>query len=177
MTYGVTILSAWLLADFLTGLGHWAEDKLLKQPSRFRFLEGIRLDNELHHRLPAAFLRLSWWKNINTTCAITCPLALILFLVGAPKVVCLAAFFASFANLVHRFAHLPPARLNAPIKLLQAVGLFPTFKHHWVHHADANGLIEKQNTTGRYCPLTCWLNPILDRSGFWRVMDRLFAPT
>lgn len=102
------------------------------------------------------------------------PGAIILFLIGCPTVIWLAVFFASFGNAVHRFSHTPKSKLNPFIKLVQKTGLFISFEHHNVHHFDEHGPIRKENTTGRYCPMTNWLNPLLDKSGFFRLLERIF---
>lgn len=164
----MTILLAWLLADFLTGLVHFAQDRLLLNPSRFLFINQIKLDNDLHHAKPAAMTRFSMWENINTSVPFTVPIAGGLFLLGCPTVIWLAIFFASFGNLVHRFAHMPKKKVHPLIRMVQWTGLFITFDHHHVHHFDENGVIKKEDTAVRYCPMTNWLNPILDKlKVFW----------
>jgi len=169
----VNILLAWLLADFITGLIHWAEDKFLNNPSRIKFLETVRLDNDLHHDRPAAICSFSWWENINTTAPITIPLAMVLWYLNAPEVIWLAAFFATFANLVHRWGHERQSKLNPVIKYLQRTGLFISFRHHAVHHYDDNGVIEKKDTSKHFCPMTNWLNPALDKIRFFKFLEHV----
>lgn len=168
----MTILSAWLLADFLSGIGHWYEDKMLK-PHWYGFLDNIQKDNELHHNNPTFMLRNSWLDNISTTCVITLPLTAILFGVGAPTVLTLGVFFASFANLIHRFSHTPKFKRPRLVRFLQATGLFCSADQHLRHHFDSNGLIKKENSQLCYCPMTSWLNPILDKMRFFAMLERL----
>lgn len=172
MIFVVTVLSAWLLADFLTGIAHWAQDKVLVKATGIKFLDEIKRDNDRHHSSPGTLLRHTYWENVNTSVPLTIPICLGLIWLGAPQVLWLAVFFASFANIVHRLAHEPKLKLHPAVRWMQDTGLFISYDHHWVHHADADGLIEKQNTTVRYCPMTNWLNPILDRIGFWRLLER-----
>jgi hypothetical protein len=54
----VTVLFAWLLADFISGLVHWWEDRAMLSESRFPFINGVRLDNERHHKNPGNWLRI-----------------------------------------------------------------------------------------------------------------------
>lgn len=171
----LTVLLAWLLADFMSGIIHWAEDKMLNTPQRFKFLEAVRKDNDLHHLHPTAMTRWSLWENINTTAVITIPLTLLLLLIGAPMILWLGVFFATFANIVHRFAHLPRHKVGWVFRYLQYVGLFLSLDHHARHHWDESGLIPKKETTQRYCPMTNWLNPILDRLQFFRFLEYLFV--
>lgn len=169
----LTVLGAWLLADLLTGIVHWAQDKLLVSESRFSILNDIKADNDLHHAKPAAMIRYSWWENINTSVPYAWPVALVLFLVGAPMLIWLVVFFGSFANLIHRFSHLPKGKLNWFLRFMQRTGLFISVDHHKEHHFDKNGVVRKENTTGKYCPMTNWLNPWLDLIGFFSALERL----
>lgn len=171
MTAVLTVLGAWLLADFLTGIAHWAQDKLLNFEPKNTWLRGVKADNDLHHAKPAAMLRFSWWENINTSAPYGWPLALILALFGVPMLIWLTVFFATFANLVHRFSHVPKGKLNRFLKLMQWTGLFISVDHHKAHHFDRNGVVRKEDTMIRYCPMTNWLNPALDAVRFWSALE------
>lgn len=169
----MTILFAWLLADFFTGLIHWAQDRLLVKETRFAFLNTIKADNDLHHDRPAAMVHLSMWENINTSAPYAWPLAAVCFIIGFPMIVWLTILFASFGNLVHRFAHMPKGRVPRPIRWLQRTGLFISFDHHHMHHFDDEGVIEKENSKIRFCPMTNWVNPVLDYVRFFRFLERI----
>jgi hypothetical protein len=167
----MVLLYAWLLADFISGLVHWAEDRVLLNETRFKFLNQIKADNDLHHKRPAALTQFSLWENINTSAYFAWPLALVLLLAGAPNVITLAVFFASFGNAVHRYAHMPKAKVPRLIRLFQRTGFFISFDHHTRHHFDENGRIEKEDTTIRYCPMSNWVNPILDKVRFFYFLE------
>jgi hypothetical protein len=85
----VTILAAWLLADFVGGLLHWVEDRLLVRPSRFQWLRKIQLENTRHHQSPAAMLKLSWYGNIRQTLPASNIVAMALIALGAPLLIVL----------------------------------------------------------------------------------------
>lgn len=169
----MVILYAWLLADFLTGIVHWAQDKLLLRETGVRFLDRVKLDNDLHHAKPAQLTRYTLWQNMNTSAIAAWPAALGLFLIGAPTVLWLAAILGSFANIVHRYAHTPRARIPRWIRFMQWTGLFISGSHHNQHHFDSNGLVRKEDSTGKYCPMSNWLNPILDHSRFFLGLERI----
>lgn len=169
-----TLLFAWLLADFVTGIAHWVQDRLLFKPTKFKFLNDIKTDNDLHHSRPTAMLKHTAWQNINTSVPLALPAAALFFVLGAPTVFWLAAVLGAFANLIHRFAHTPRSKLNPVIRFLQDTGLFISGEHHNVHHFDENGVIKKEDTTVRYCPMTNWLNPVLDRIGFFGFLNWVF---
>ncbi len=164
----MTLLFAWLLADFVAGIAHWVQDRFVH---RGPFYEA----NELHHLKPAALCRLSYWENINSTLLVTLPLAALLALVGAPAVVTLAALLASFANLVHRWSHDVPSRVPRLARAAQRVGLFSSREQHLRHHFGDKKILSRADAFECWCPLTDWLNPLLDRVGFFRGLDLIFG--
>lgn len=170
----LTVLSAWLLADFFAGVVHWAQDKFLNEPTKYAFLNSIRADNDLHHDWPAAMAQLTLWQNLNTSAPPAWAAAAVLWAWSAPAVVWLAMVFAGFGNAVHRFAHMPKGKVPAMIRGLQWAGLFISADHHRGHHFDADGLmLPKKWASQRYCPMTNWLNPALDRIRFWKFAEWL----
>ncbi len=164
-----SIVGAWMFADFITGVVHWAQDKLLDIETAFDLLNTFKDDNDLHHARPAAMLRFTWWENMQASAMFAWPTSLVLLLVGAPLWLWLGIFFSGFGNAVHRYAHTmrPPYWIDC----LQRAGLLCTFRHHMPHHMDAGGLIPKERSTKRYCVMSMWLNPILDGTRFWYAMN------
>jgi ubiquitin-conjugating enzyme E2 variant len=67
-------------------------------------------------------------------------------------------------NEIHRLAH-RPALAGPLIKTLQEIGVIQSPRHHCGHH--------REPTDTRYCILTDWLNPILDRLRFWSALEHL----
>jgi hypothetical protein len=170
----MTILLAWLLADFISGVAHWFEDHVLDERFAFAPLKGIHVDNQLHHRKPAEMLKNSLWGNINTSAPYAWAAAIALFFAGAPTIIWLSVFFVSFVNLTHRWAHMPPAKLNPAVKFMQWTGLFIDMRQHNKHHIVGRKLAEKENSRRCYCAMTSLLNPVLDRIGFWRMLAVIF---
>lgn len=172
---GLEILVAWLLADWITGFFHWFEDRYLDENKAIDFWHEIAADNALHHRKPTAMCLLSWWENIRQAAAIAWPIAAILCLVGLPIWLWLTFVFAAFGNLIHRFSHEPKRKLGWFVRAMQLCGIFISHEHHFKHHYWDNGtrVDPKWNASRAYCPMTNWLNPILDRLGFWWGLERL----
>ncbi len=158
----MTILLAWMLADLLSGIGHWYQDKMLVGESRFAFLNLLKEGNDLHHAKPLAMLKESLWGNINSTIPVTLPCAAVGFWVGAPTFIWLGIFFASFSNLTHRYAHMPRHKCPPWARVLQKTGIFISPAQHNLHHYRMGKVLAKQDTTEIYCTMTCWLNPIID---------------
>lgn len=164
----MTIILAWLLADLLSGIIHWWEDRAMAGASRLKYLNDVRADNERHHRSPGYLTRTSWWENINTTAPGAWIIAVILWIAGAPQILILATFFLSFGNLVHRWAHDPPERVPRIVRLLQKTELFISAKQHAQHHYRNGELVMREDSRIRFCVMSGWLNPVLDRLGIFR---------
>ena len=170
----VQVLAAWLLADWLTGAVHWFEDRYLAGMS-LNFLDSVAKENDLHHRKPTAMLQSTGWTNMKSAAAAGWPLAALLWYLGCPIVVWLVPFFASFGNLVHRFAHTPTRQLPRWIRGLQEFGIFISHSHHDAHHRSMEKLIPKHLARKKYCPMTDWVNPLLDRLQFWTLCEQTLA--
>lgn len=168
----VTVLAAWLLADFLSGVVHWWEDRYLGQMQSFDFAAAIASDNDDHHRKPTAMLVHSPWENMRSGAVVAWPLALILWGIGCPTVVWLSVFFAAFGNLVHRYAHTPDRQLPEWVAFLQAIGIFSSPDQHRTHHYGPDGLVaDRENSMTAYCVITDFLNPLLDALRFWHTAE------
>lgn len=169
----VQILIAWLLADWLTGAVHWFEDRYMDSFS-LNFLNSLAEENDLHHRQPTAMILSTGWVNMRSAAAIGWPLAALLWWCGMPLIVWLVPFFASFGNLVHRWSHTPKRQLPRWIRGMQEFGLFISHEHHDAHHRSMKRLIPKHLAGYKFCPMTDWMNPLLDGLRFWFVVEYLF---
>lgn len=163
------ILCAWLAADFISGLVHWWEDRALVGSSGIEFINGVREDNERHHKTPSHFLRLTYWQNINTTAPFAFSFALALFFTLGPGFIFFTVLFLGFGNLIHRWAHEPQNRCPKIVRMVQRTGLFISFQQHSEHHFDklTGKLLMRERSCRRFCVMTSWLNPLLDRIGFF----------
>lgn len=168
------ILTAWLAADFISGVVHWFEDHILDGSFKSRILAEIHIDNQFHHRRPSLMLENSLWGNINTSAPYAWTASAILYLCGVPLILWLSVFFVSFVNITHRWAHTPRVKLHPVIQFLQWTGLFISMRQHGEHHIVDRRLAEKENSERRYCAMTSWLNPVLDRIGFFSALEYLW---
>lgn len=164
-----------MLADFISGLVHWWEDRAIVGASRFAFINSIRADNERHHKQPGYFLKLSWWGNINTTAPFAWAIALSLYYFGMPIIAVYTAVFLGLGNLVHRWAHEPVERLAYPIRFLQKIGLFISLDHHREHHYENGRPVGRLESKIRYCVMSNWLNPVLDKIKFFSALEKIIG--
>lgn len=167
-------LSAWLCADFLSGLIHWWEDRALTSVSRWRFLNGVRADNERHHLRPTALTELTWWSNISTTAPFAWLIAALAALTGHGFAALVLAFLG-FGNLIHRWSHDHRDDRPALVIAAQRIGLFASPSHHAGHHFLRGKKVERADAAIRFCVMSDWLNPVLDRIGLWRLLNRAFG--
>lgn len=148
-----------LLADFISGFGHWLEDTYGK-PDTPLIGRYIVQPNIEHHHTPRSFLARSYWSRNSTT----------FFLVGF--VFALVALFGTITwqlvfvlvllsqvNEIHAYAHRKPTEIPQWIRALQETGLMQSRRQHGEHH--------QAPFKDRFCILTNFLNPILDTVGFW----------
>jgi hypothetical protein len=170
----MTVIAAWLLADFISGLVHWWEDRAILGASRFKFINEVRKDNEYHHQHPLGFLRYSWWGNISTTAPIAWISSTVLFFTGAPLLFVWTSFFLGFGNLVHRWAHESKFTKPRIVTALQRTGFFISPSHHSGHHFKGGHFVTREESKVRYCVMSSWLNPVLDKIRFFDFLGWVF---
>jgi hypothetical protein len=164
MTILLQVLAAVLLADFLSGLFHWFEDSWFEEDTPL--VGGVIRLNELHHRKPRAFLAKAWYVNIRSSVVLAIALGSVLALVGAlTPFVAGVLVLASLGNLTHAWAHLPEPQRSRLLCLAHRSGVLITPAHHVRHHL--------RRKDSHYCTMTNLVNPVLDRVGFWRGLERL----
>jgi len=158
------VVACLMLCDLLTGIGHWVEDTYGHLGMADAIRRFIVLDNIQHHRRPATILRGSWWE-CNRVLLIPC--TAIALLCAATGITAWQVYFvlavSSQSNHIHRWAH--TAAIPDWVAVLQSFGLLQSRKHHAVHHQSPYAV--------RFCTVTNYLNPVLDRIGFWRVLERI----
>lgn len=160
---------AWIAADFGSGVVHWAGDTWGTPHVPIVGPGFIRTFRE-HHVDQAAITQHDFVETNGANCLATLPVLLSGFAFEAE-----AVFGATFSlalglwvfltNQIHKWAHeANPAPL---VRLLQRAGVFLRPEHHAIHHAAPHDRA--------YCITTGWLNPILDRTRFFRVLERAIA--
>lgn len=162
--YIACILGCLLLADFITGVMHWAEDTWLVPGCSALLDRFVTNDNIDHHRFPGKIRAGHYWAT-NRVC--------ISLAVAAAAIVALAHVSAwqpyvviallSQSNQIHMWAHTSrPPRIVAA---LQRLGLLQSTRHHAQHHKSPYAM--------RFCTMTAYLNPFLDAVHFWRSIEAI----
>jgi hypothetical protein len=167
----LVVLGGYLGADFLSGLVHWLADTYGSPETPIvgpKFVAPFRE----HHTDPTAITRHDFLEANGDNClagAVCLAPALLLpvdsegwaTLSGSWLLVIGAS--TSLTAMVHGWAH--AARPAGWIRFLQRSGLVLSPDHHEVHHTSPH--------KKHYCITTGWLNPLLDRSRFFRRLESL----
>jgi ubiquitin-conjugating enzyme E2 variant len=154
-----------LAADFLSGLFHWIEDGY-GRPHWPITGKHITRPNMLHHRDATAFTANSWMRSADVLLVLGA-----LVLAGAAALgllnwlLLLTVLLGINANEIHKWSHRPRSQNGVLISFLQDQGIIQSPRHHARHHGG--------NKDTHYCVITNYLNPILDRLRFWRVLERV----
>jgi len=156
-----------LLADFTSGLVHWAEDTFgsVDTPVVGRWI--VR-PNVLHHLDGAAFLAKGWLASSWDLIAAGAVVVAVAWWAGRLDWhVGLFASVGAGANQLHKWNHGGRPRVPMPIRSLQGLWILQTAAGHAAHH--------RGDKNSAYCVITPYVNPLLDRLGFWRGLERILV--
>lgn len=159
-------LIGWLIADLLSGLVHWWEDRCAEQ--RWPLIGRLIVaPNRLHHTDVLAFTRSGLIeRNLPAWLAVALISGIWLASAGPSVVWVTATIGGAMAGEVHRLAH-QPASAGVVARILQEMGVFQSPKHHAGHH--------RAPADRRYCVLSNWTNPALDALGVWTALELTLA--
>ena len=154
-----------LVADFLVGFVHWAEDTY-GTPNWIRPLDTqIVLPNIDHHRKPSAIGSASNWftRNYVPVIAFLLLFVAITILFGFSLRLFWVGLFASLGNEVHTWNHRKAKDNPGWVRFLQDTGLVQTRQQHNRHHVPPYDCY--------YCTLTNVVNAFLEPLRFWRGLE------
>jgi hypothetical protein len=152
-----------LIADALSGLLHWIEDSYFS-PNTPLIGRHVIAPNIEHHLDPRAFLRNSWWDSTWISLLIAAVLGLAIWASGLWHwTVALTLLIAAHAATVHKWAHRSRSENGPLIVALQRLHIIQSPAHHAAHHRPARDR--------RYCVITPWVNPIVDRLHLWHGLE------
>jgi ubiquitin-conjugating enzyme E2 variant len=162
MNAAIHLLTAWLAADFASGLFHWIEDRY-GDPQWPVLGPHVVAPNILHHEDPMAFTRGNYWTRNWTAIVPAAALAAAAAACGLWWWAAVAAVLSQ-SNEIHSWAH---QRCSRPIRGLQLLGILQSPEQHAAHH--------RQPFDRNYCVMTDLLNPVLTAVGFWPGVELLLA--
>ena len=155
-----------LAIDFLSGFVHWFFDTQVKPADTF--LGRIAVDFLDHHVRPGRTAQVGFFASAwRPALMVTLPLVSIASLLPMPAIATAIVFWIGFLSMLvpqtHKEAHLGVRPV--PISWMQKSRLILYPESHLAHHT---------NNSQSFCVFTGWLNPLLDRTRFWRGLEWLF---
>ena len=163
---GGAIVIGWLLADLLSGLVHWLEDRMAR--ARWPIIGPyVVVPNRLHHRDPIAFTRCGVIERNWTSWLAVAQISTAWIALSGPSIIWATATIGGMvANEVHAWAHVPGATPDFA-KPFQRAGIIQSPAGHAGHH--------RPGAMARYCVLTDLINPLIDSIGLWAKLERGLA--
>jgi len=171
---GVATAAGLLVADFVSGFGHWLFDRYLSEDAPILGPLAVRPFRE-HHADPQELVRhgfvelngdtaLAMLPFLGVGLALPGPAAGGLWLGVHAGLVAMASFLV-LTNSLHRLAHAPA--VPRAVAALQRAGILLSPARHARHHAGGHDRA--------YCITLGWWNPLLDRLGLFPVLERGLA--
>lgn len=163
-------LFPFLFVEFLTGFFHWLEDTY--GHADIPIIGPLVIaPNIEHHKHPMAFTQSSFWARNSITLALAAVFAVVWFFAGWMTPVWAAAIaLGGIGNEIHYWTHCRASDVPPVVRWLQDLRILQTRRHHVVGH-------HQSPFDGHYCIMFNALNPILDRSGFWRGLEWVILRT
>ena len=159
----ISTVKAIFYADFISGVGHWLEDRYARVGMKL-IEDLIVLPNLEHHKTPRSFLERSYWQRNDVLIVVTFGLFLCFWVIGILTItVGMTLVLLSQINEFHAMAHRKKKDNWKIVRMLQRIGLLQSAKHHNFHHAAPFEC--------RYCILTEYLNTLLDEIKFFRILE------
>jgi len=169
------LFCAYLLADFASGLVHWAGDTLFSTKAPLLGRHFILPFRE-HHVDPRAITRHDFIETNGNNCLVAVPVSALVVpaVPEAPELLfygCAIALFGAWfvfaTNQIHKWAH--AARVPRFVRWLQNERLILSPTHHDLHHRPPHD--------SHYCITVGWLNPLLGRLRFFRALEATVKAT
>ena len=164
----VQVVSGLLLADFISGVVHWLEDRY-GNPDWPIVGRTIR-ENQQHHFTPRSFLKGTLWTRNREVLVIGLGFLALFCLIDVISAFTVSAvFFGISANEIHACAHRSPKENGPIISALQKTGLIQSHSHHATHH--------RKGKDTHFCVVTNYLNPLLEKARFFQSLEALVFRT
>lgn len=166
--------AGYLAGDLMSGIVHWFCDTFFEEDTPLIGRVLIHPFRE-HHRDPSAMTRHGFAEIAGNSCLALAPLLAAVAALPAPTdarpawlgvyaSLLVFTWVAVVTNQLHKWAH--AAAVPALVVRLQAAGIILHPGRHAAHH---------RTQAEAYCVATGWLNPPLDRIGFFPRVERALA--
>lgn len=163
--YLFQIIAAYLLGDFIMGIYHWMKDTYF---SPFTPVIGQLMiwNSRLHHIRPRYVIEFSDWQLFSDSAKWTAFwMVPLMYLTGINTFMVTLFLVISLNDVVHKYAHMLDFERPKWATTLQKIGLLQSHEEHHLHHVEPHIV--------NYCPVTPYVNQILEHIQFWRKLENM----
>lgn len=155
------ILKAYFISDLIIGIYHWFKDTYFTPLTPIIGKKFI-WNSRLHHIKP---LYITTFNNLNIFInSALWSIWIIPLIFYFNSIFILTLFFIISVNdIIHKYSHLQSQPYL--IKLLQDFKIIQSYNEHHIHHIFPH--------ITNYCPITPYLNIILEYINFWRILENI----
>lgn len=161
--YLVNAIMGYLLADFIMGVYHWLKDTYCGPYTPIigkKFIWSSRL----HHVRPRYVLEFSDSELFISSAKWTLIWMGPLFYFTGITMFMVSLFLTiSLNDVIHKYAHMTDCERPMCATLLQNMHLLQSHDEHRSHHVEPHDI--------NYCPITPYLNKILEKINFWKRLE------
>lgn len=163
--YFIKILAGYLIGDFIMGVYHWIKDTYF---TPFTPIIGRLMiwNSRLHHIRPRYVIEFSDWDLFKSSAKWTLlwmvPLC---YLVGINLFILSLFLTISLNDVIHKYAHMLDNERPTWATILQKIYITQSHDEHHLHHISPHEI--------HYCPITPYMNVILEKIDFWKKMENL----
>lgn len=163
--YLIKIICGYFLADFLAGIYHWIKDTYF---GPFTPIIGKKMiwGSRLHHIRPRYVLEFSDWELFKGSAIWTLYwMAPLMYFTGITTFMMSLFLTMSLNDVIHKYAHMKDYERPYWATFMQRIYIFQSHEEHHMHHIDPHEI--------NYCPITPFVNNILEAIDFWRTLEQL----
>lgn len=161
--YLIKIISAYLMADFLTGIYHWIKDTYF---GPFTPFIGKKLiwSSRLHHIRPRYVIEFSDWELFSSSAKWTLLwMGPFFYFTGITIFMVTLLITISLNDVIHKYAHMFDIERPIWATIMQKIYIFQSHDEHHLHHISPHEI--------NYCPITPYVNIILEKIDFWKKIE------
>lgn len=158
----IQLIFGYLFADFIMGIYHWIKDSYFSPLTPIigkRFVWGSRL----HHIKARYILEVSNWEILKDSALWTTWLFPIIYYSNYRYFFISSYIVISLNDIFHKYVHLLDYERPYFFTLLQRLLIVQSYDEHKIHHLGDHD--------SNYCPITPYVNFILERINFWRNLE------
>lgn len=154
---------AYLIGDFIMGIYHWIKDTYF---GPFTPIIGKYLiwGSRLHHIRPRYVIEFSDWDLFYSSAKWTLIwMGPLMYFTGLSIFIISLFLTISLNDVIHKYAHMVDSERPKWATFMQKIYVFQSHDEHHLHHISPHEI--------NYCPITPFVNIILEEIDFWKKIE------